>query len=323
MTRSLRLEFPGAVYHVMADEYSDSPLANPQHPEFRFHRRIVSAYHRPIQFLQTMIRIFLLLTALFGASTFAAEMPVKLFLLGGQSNMDGCGLWNELPENLKQTPANVRIWDNKTLEWKKIGEDSTAIARKLQFGPELVFSHRLSAAFPDHEIRLVKTSAGGTSLADGWLPEKKKMYARFIANYQNALADLEKSGHAVETAGMLWMQGEGDSDTFERAEAYEKNLPILLADVREKTGKPHLPVVMGRISSSLLKKTPWVFDHAPVVQKAQDAVAAKDPDAYLVQTDDLTTLKDNTHFDTAGQTTLGERMASEMLKALVATKPGS
>jgi hypothetical protein len=91
----------------------------------------------------------------------------------------------------------------------------------------------------------------------------------------------------------------------------------------KKTGKPHLPVVMGRISSSLLKETPWVFDHCPIVQKAQEAVAAKDPETWLVQTDDLTTLKDNTHFDTAGQTTLGERMAAEMLKALAPVEPGS
>lgn len=35
-----------------------------------------------------MIRIFLFLTALFCASAIAAEKPVKLFLLGGQSNMD-------------------------------------------------------------------------------------------------------------------------------------------------------------------------------------------------------------------------------------------
>ena len=146
------------------------------------------------------------------------------------------------------------------------------------------------------------------------------MYARFIANYQNALADLKKSGHAVETAGMLWMQGEGDADTIERAEAYEKNLIVLLADVREKTGKPKLPVVMGRISSSLLKETPWSFDHAPIVQKAQDAVVAKDAHTYLVQTDDLPTLKDNTHFNTAGQMTLGERMAGQMLKALAPEK---
>ena len=267
-----------------------------------------------------MIRISLLFALFAGVSAFSAEKPVKLFLLGGQSNMDGCGSWNELPEKMRETPANVRIWDNRKQEWKKIGEDTTAIARNLQFGPELVFSQRISAAFPDHEIRLVKTSAGGTSLALGWLPDKKKMYARFIDNYRNALDDLEKSGHKVETTGMLWMQGEGDADTIERAEAYEKNLVILLADVRGKTGNPKLPVVIGRISSSLLKKTPWNFEYAPIVQKAQDAVTAKDSDTYLVQTDDLPTLKDNTHFDTSGQSTLGERMAGQMLKALAPGK---
>jgi hypothetical protein len=268
----------------------------------------------------TMIRISLLLALFASVSVSSAENPVKLFLLGGQSNMDGCGRWNELPEKSRETPANVRIWDNRKQEWKKIGEDTTAIARNLQFGPELVFSQRISATFPDHEIRLVKTSAGGTSLALGWLPDKKKMYVRFIDNYRNALADLEKSGQKVDTAGLLWMQGESDAETIERAEAYEKNLVILLADVREKTGKPKLPVVLGRISSSLLKKTPWNFDHAPIVQKAQETVTSKDADAYLVQTDALPTLKDNTHFDTAGQSTLGERMAEQMLKALAPGK---
>ena len=34
-------------------------------------------------------------------------------------------------------------------------------------------------------------------------------------------------------------------------------------------------------------------------------------------------VSDNTHFDTAGQTTLGERMAAEMLKALGAAIAGS
>ena len=266
-----------------------------------------------------MIRIFALLSLFLGAFAIAAEKPVKLFLLGGQSNMDGCGRWNELPPELRETPANVRIWDNKTLEWKKIGEDTTAIKRNLQFGPELVFSHRIAAAFPNHEIRLVKTSAGGTSLALGWLPEKNKIYARFITNYQNALADLGKSGHVVETTGMLWMQGEGDSDTIDKAEAYEKNLPILLADLREKTGNPTLPVIIGRISSSLLKKTPWNFEYSPIVQKAQEAVTAKDPNTRLIPTNDLPTLKDNTHFDTAGQMTLGERMAEQMLKIIGTT----
>ena len=119
---------------------------------------------------------------------------------------------------------------------------------------------------------------------------------------------------------MLWMQGESDSETLEMANAYEKNLVNLLRDIREKTGQPHLPVVMGRISSSLLKETPWVFDHARIVQQAQDRVAAQDPDTFIVPTDDLPTLKDNTHFDSAGQMTLGDRMATQMLKALAPHK---
>ena len=49
--------------------------------------------------------------------------------------MDGCGRWDKLPEDLRQTPANVRIRDNKELAWKKIGEDTTAMARNLMFGP--------------------------------------------------------------------------------------------------------------------------------------------------------------------------------------------
>lgn len=265
---------------------------------------------------QTMIRIIALLVLFAACCASAAAKPAMIFLLGGQSNMDGCGRWEDLPEEMRQTPANVKIWDNKLLEWKKIGEDSTAIARKLQFGPELVFSHRMAKAFPEHQIRLVKTSAGGTSLAKGWLPEKKKMYPRFIANYRNAVADLEKSGHKVASAGMLWMQGEGDSENIEMANAYEANLEIMLRDLRETTQMPKLPVVMGRISSGLLKSTKWNFQLAPIVQKAQEAVAAKDPDTHIVPTDDLPLLPDNTHFDSNGQITLGERMAAAMLKAL-------
>lgn len=266
-----------------------------------------------------MIRIFTLLALFTGFCASAAEKPVMLFLLGGQSNMDGCGRWQDLPEELRQTPANVRIWDNKLLDWKKIGEDTTAIARNLQFGPELVFSQRMAKALPDHQIRLVKTSAGGTSLAKGWLPEKKKMYPRLIANCRNAVADLEKSGHKVKTAGMLWMQGEGDSENIEMANAYEANFGIMLRDLRETTKTPKLPVVTGRISSGLLKSTKWNFEHSPIVQSAQQAVAAKDPDTRIVPTDDLPLLPDNTHFDTKGQITLGERMAEAMLKALAPT----
>lgn len=240
---------------------------------------------------------------------------VKLFLLGGQSNMDGCGTWNELSDELRKLPPHVGIWDNHERKWVAIGEDTMAIGRDRMFGPELLFAHCLAKAFPNQEIALIKTSAGGTKLQDHWLPGKP-MYERFIQNYRNAIADLAASGTTYDLCGMLWMQGESDSETIEMANAYERNLKTMFADVRAKTGKPHLPIVMGRISCSLLKKTPWNFEHSPLVRKAQEAVAAADPDVAMIDTDALTTLSDNTHFDTQGQTRLGEAMAARMLDLL-------
>jgi hypothetical protein len=261
-----------------------------------------------------------LLLALSGTASLCADKEVKLFLLAGQSNMDGCGLWDELPAEFQQAPANVKIWDNRDSKWRELGQDSTAIARKMQFGPEIAFARGLAKAYPDHEVALVKTSAGGTKLHTQWTPGKG-MYERFTRNYRNAVADLEKAGKKCEIAGMLWMQGESDSETLEMANAYEVNLKAMFRDVREKTGKEHLPIVMGRISSSLLKKTPWNFDHTAVVQKAQEAVAAADSDVSIINTDQLSTLKDNTHFDTKAQLTLGGEMADQMLKALAKEKP--
>jgi len=228
-----------------------------------------------------------------------SEKPYKVFLLAGQSNMDGCGRSEELPKNYRVHPDNIVTWDNKLKVWVPLGEDSFAAAREKQFGPEIVLSHKLSAAYPDHTIALIKTSAGGTKLCKHWLPEQK-MYSRFAGNIDLA-------------TGALWMQGESDSETLEMAEAYEENLKLLIRTMQQLTGKDDLPFVMGRISSSLLKETPWVFDYTPVVQEAQEKVAAGDEAVHLINTDKLPTLEDNTHFNTKGQIKLGKAMAKIML----------
>lgn len=246
-----------------------------------------------------------------------AKVPVRIFLLGGQSNMDGCGRAEELPAAYPSHPTNVVTWDNQKKSWVPLTEDSMAIARHQQFGPEIAFAHRLAEAYPDQTIALTKTSAGGTKLHTQWVPGKG-MFQRFIRNFRNATAQLDEAGVAYEVAGMLWMQGESDSETVEMAEAYEANLKLLVAEVRKQTGHADLPIVMGRISSSLLKKTPWNFDQAKTVQAAQEAVAAQDAHVHIINTDALSTLKDNTHFDTEAQLTLGSQMADTMLRELAA-----
>lgn len=247
------------------------------------------------------------------------KRPVKLFLLGGQSNMDGCGRGEELPAMFRSHPKNVVTWDNQKKLWVELTKDSMATARRQQFGPEMAFAHRLAKTYPNHTIAISKTSAGGTKLHTQWVPGKG-MYERFIRNFRNASAQLKDSGLDYEVAGMLWMQGESDSETVEMAGAYEENLKLLIADVRKQTGNAKLPFVMGRISSSLLKKTPWNFDQARTVQAAQEAVAAQDEQVHLINTDKLGTRKDNTHFDTKAQLSLGGQMAGIMIRVLAGEK---
>ncbi|MCK0156459.1 sialate O-acetylesterase [Cellulophaga sp. F20128] len=243
------------------------------------------------------------------------QLPVKVFILGGQSNMDGTGKSEELPEKYQTHSDKIMMWDNKENKWMALGTDSFASRRKFKFGPEIAFSHLMAKKFPKHRIAVVKTSAGGTKLWKHWLPNQP-MYSRFLKNMNNALENLEQSGATYEVEGMLWMQGESDAETIEWANDYEKNLKIFFKDVRIQIGKPDFPIVMGRISIGLLRETPWVFDYTATVQAAQDTVAAQDKNVFIINTDKLETLKDNTHFNSESNLWLGKKMGKLMIKAI-------
>jgi hypothetical protein len=229
--------------------------------------------------------------------------------------MDGCGVEAELPNKYRIPPENVKVWDNNEKIWVNLAETTFSKRRDMQFGPEMNFSHRMSRAYPDHQIRIIKTSAGGTKLCKHWLPDST-MYNRFITNINNAMSEMENSKEPYEICGMLWMQGESDSETVEMADAYEENLEAFFKAIREETDKPDLTIVMGRITSKLLLETPWVFAYTPLVQKAQEAVAQEDQNVFIINTDKLSTLWDNTHYDTKGQLKLGRKMAQIMLKEI-------
>lgn len=243
------------------------------------------------------------------------KFPVKLFILAGQSNMDGCGNSAELPKRFQRESNQVRIWDNQKNIWVGLGETSFSNSRDHLFGPEIAFAHAMMQAFPKHRIALVKTSAGGTKLYRHWLPDSV-MYRRLISNLDQALEDLRNQNVPCEISGLLWMQGESDSETPEMANAYAENLKLFFTAIRKQTNKPDLPIAMGRISSSLLKETPWVFDYTEIVQAAQESVAEQDPHVYIINTDRLSTLDDNTHFDTKAQLKLGKKMAQVLLKEI-------
>lgn len=259
--------------------------------------------------------LVLICAFLFGSCQSVLTSPIKIFLLAGQSNMEGCGIVKYRSESYATHPENVITWDAKKMVWTALETDSFAVKRDSLFGPEIGFSHVIAKTFPESTIAIIKIAGGGTTLWKHWSQEGF-MYKRLISNMENALKQLKESGQIYEVTGMLWMQGETDAEFIEKAKEYEVNLPVLINSIRKVTGNESLPFVMGRISSSLLKETPWNFDQTEYVQKSQENVAAKDDNVFIINTDGLTTWDDNTHFDAKSQIWLGNEMGKIMIDEL-------
>ncbi|MFK7911035.1 MAG: sialate O-acetylesterase [Akkermansiaceae bacterium] len=254
----------------------------------------------PVKFI-----LFICLVAF--SSLHAKPLPDLVFILAGQSNMEGTGKIAELPERYKKPPANVRMWDKPNKKWAALGESRRAV--KLgQFGPEVGFCHAVSQHYPKHTIRIIKVAAGGTSLHTAW-QKGMGMNRRLVVSYEDAMKDLAASDTAYIVKGLLWMQGESDTKKIEgMADQYQLRMEAFIKQMRGLTGRPQLPVVMGRINSLISQATKFNFPHVEIVQAHQGKVASKDPRVALVDTDKFSCLADKTHFDTQGCLDLGNAM---------------
>lgn len=268
----------------------------------------------------------LLLTSLLVLPLSQADAKAKVFILSGQSNMSGGG--HVVPEGLRFDAAvgdKVRIWDASDV-WGKRGipckwaslNELQAIkkeARMDMIGPEFGFAKAMTGLYPADEIHLIKVAKGGTPI-DWWLPStngKPNGHTQLLENFKNALG---KIGGEYEIVGMLWMQGESDAKTQADAEAYQKKLEQLIALMRKETGKPELPVVIGKISSRILQSPKFKMPFVKTVQSGQEAVTKSDKHAFVIDTDDLSQRDDLVHFDQEGQMGLGKRFGEAMIKAL-------
>jgi len=272
-----------------------------------------------------MKRTLYLLASLLLFSHIHADAKAKVFILSGQSNMSGGG---DVVEGFQFEPSvgdKVRIWD-ACGEWGKRGipgkwaslNELQAIkteARMNRIGPEFGFSMAMTELFPAEEIYLIKASRGGTAI-DRWLPDAKGKKNDLTGLLENLKVALEQIDGDYEIVGMLWMQGESDTRKQEDAEAYQKKLEQFIAMMRTETNKPELPIVIGRLSSRVLESPKFSFDHAKIVQSAQEAVAQNDKNAHVINTDDLSQRDDLVHFDKEGQMGLGKRFGEAMIQAL-------
>lgn len=241
-----------------------------------------------------------------------ADGVVEVYLLAGQSNMDGYGYVSGLPPAWRVGQPDVPLyWSG----WGAFGPLAPAsYGGAIYAGPEVSFGRALADA--GRSVALVKHAVGGTDLAAYWNPGADAAdpdvgagWSTFVASMRAAEVELDAAGRPWRWAGFAWMQGESDALVPEWAAAYEANLAHLVARVREETGVPDLPVAVGLIACEGLCDA-----GLDTVRAAQEAVALADAAVDTVETLDLPrNAYDAWHYDGPSNRVLGERLASVFL----------
>ncbi|MEN8125974.1 MAG: sialate O-acetylesterase [Bacteroidota bacterium] len=270
--------------------------------------------------------------------------PIRLFFLGGQSNMDGYGRNSELPDSLITEFQKVWIFHgNPTPDEKEnggmgkwdvlkpghgVGFSSDRINNNLsdRFGIELSFAKKLQELYPNEKIALIKYSRGGSSidsLAAGqygsWEVDYTgtngiNQYDNFLVTIKEALStnDINDDGKEdlIIPSGIIWMQGESDAaHTEEIANRYYSNLKRLMDLIRASLHTDDLPVVLGKISDSWNNKDGKVWVYGELVQYAQEKYAKTDKNAAIVRSTRYYKYSDPAHYDSNGYIDLGEKFA--------------
>ncbi len=250
-------------------------------------------------------RLILLAAALLLA-THAHADHVKVFLLGGQSNMVGNNcLTSELPAALQDPQADVLFYPGSLITLRP-GYGG-------QFGPEITFGRTIADASPSETYCLIKHAANGSSLLGNWNPATGNSYASFRTRVANGIAALTAAGHTYEIEGMLWTQGEAEAAAGTTTPVYEAALNEFIADIRTRYG-PNLPFFVSRLSNS---QTSINATGLSTIRAAQEYVALNDPYTYLVDTDGMSVGTDNLHFNEPGQMALGQAFGQSYIGSVV------
>lgn len=216
--------------------------------------------------------------ALTTAGTPAADKPVKVFILAGQSNMEGHGFVpadpkrNEGKGSLEFVAKNPPTADKfkhllgKDGKWavrddvwihylERKGKLTAGFGVKEdRIGPELGFGWVIGDAF-DEPVLLIKLAWGGKSLGKDFRPpssggEVGPYYKEVIDRTRALLKDLKKEfpdlgDRKYELAGFGWHQGWNDRISQPFVDEYEKNMANFIRDVRKDLGAKDLPFVIA------------------------------------------------------------------------------
>lgn len=223
-----------------------------------------------------------------------------LYLLIGQSNMAGRGPLTS--EYSSQSNSNVLML-NKVDEWVVASHPLHFDKPKMAaVGPGLAFGIEMAKANPSVKIGLIPCAVGGTAI-ESWEPSAMDPVTKKYP-YDDAIARLRVAMKSGVIKGIIWHQGEANS-TPERSPDYLDKLESLIGRLRKIAADKKLPFVAGELGR--------YRDKYKLVNDQLELLPEKVRNTALASSEGLTDKGDNTHFDAASATELGQRFATQMI----------
>ena len=223
-----------------------------------------------------MVRLVtLFVLGLLASPAVAGEGVVKVFLLTGQSNMEGKGAVNTLEwlgedaqhghllQTIQTPEGDWREGDDVWIDYLgrrgklTVGYGSEGGPHGKRIGPEYGFGMVLGAAF-EEPVLLIKAAWGGKDVANDFKAPGSggpgEFYTKTVDHLKLVLENMDEyfpelSGHTPEIAGIVWFQGWNDMVNKEKSAAYTENLAQMLRDMRNDIGCSDCPVVIGELGA--------------------------------------------------------------------------
>lgn len=267
---------------------------------------------------------------------------VDVYLLAGQSNMQGIGKLEKLDANRLGEIPRLQFFTGRKFEDLIVGETKTS-TRKGEFGPEVGLGWQLSKSLLSNgnEIAILKFHASGQPLHHGWDgnqwtdtrfaagrrnfypgetatdPNRGEHYKSMHRSFQKGIADLKRQEIRIRVAGFAWMQGEQDSKHTISADAYAVSLKRLKRRIEEdlNNGQP-IPMVFGQVLPHEPALPRFVARETIRVRMSQADQDSGHDNAIkgckMISTDSFPLLPDHVHYNAEGQWLMGTEFAKQL-----------
>jgi len=252
---------------------------------------------------RVLLNSHFVLISLFFSCVYAQkpDQSTHIYILMGQSNMAGRGIITE--EYAEQKHERVIMLDKEN-RWVTAKHPLHFDKPKaVGVGPGLSFGIEMAKANPNAIIGLVPCAVGGTPIRK-WRPGAYDNATKSYP-YDEALVRIKEAMKKAVIKGIIWHQGEGDSNA-DSARLYLGKLTELISRVRNEVGDPQLPFVVGELGR--------YRDHYDNINRQLSKLPENVPFTAVAFSEGLWHKGDGTHFDSRSANELGKRFAAEMLR---------